>query len=375
MRIFFLFHGRYPSEKAAAIFQHEEACALADLGYAVTVVAPRRFGRGDTSFFSDGEKMKYRRAYMPTIDLVPLGIWQGLAFRLSLLCYSWSALVYLWFHAKRDDLVISNEPFPLLVASFFFPRTLFELHDYPEQSLWMYRALFARARHILVTNRWKFERLAKDFPGVAKKAFVEENAVDVAQFSSTLSRGEARDRLALPRDAKIALYTGHLYSWKGVDTLAEAARIAGDIEVYVVGGTESDVAAFRAKWGGVENVHIVGRKSHGEIPLWQRAADVLVLPNTAREEISSHYTSPMKLFEYMASGTPIVAPDLPSIREIVGDDRALLMAPDDPAALARGLKNIIENSSAAEARAGAARTLVAEHSWSKRAGRMLGVFT
>ena len=57
---------------------------------------------------------------------------------------------------------------------------------------------------------------------------------------------------------------------------------------------------------------------------------MLVLPNPA-SAISSAFTSPLKLFEYMASGRPIVASDLPSLREVLRDgENALLVAPGNP---------------------------------------------
>src|SRR3989338_7168842 len=81
-----------------------------------------------------------------------------------------------------------------------------------------------------------------------------------------------------------------------------------------VGGTEKDRAKVKVKSEKLknkDNVKIIEHRPHDEIPFWLRAADILVLPNTAIEDISKYYTSPMKLFEYMASGRPIVPSDLP----------------------------------------------------------------
>src|SRR5262249_46193853 len=149
---------------------------------------------------------------------------------------------------------------------------------------------------------------------------------------------EARKRLGLSTDLRMVVYTGHLYSWKGVDTLAEAARLlSDDIRIFVVGGTPDDIRNFRQICTGVANLSIVGHRNHAQVPIWQKSADVLVLPNTARENISKYYTSPMKLFEYMASGRPIVATDLPSIMEILNRDMAFICKPDDAAAMAAAI--------------------------------------
>ena len=359
-RVFFLFHGRFPSEKAAAIFQDAEADSFSDNEREVVVVAPARFGR--TSW---RKKKSYHVAYVPTLDLVPLGFLESFFFRLSLMCFSVSATLYLFFRARKDDIIISNESVPLLCASFFFRKTLYEMHDYPEQSLRVYRLLFSHVQHILITTKWKLDRFKRDFPSVAGKAFYQPNAVDVEMFASRMSRKEARQRLNLEPDAIIAVYTGHLYAWKGVDVLAEAVPYLRGVQVYVVGGTENDVARFKDMFGTLQNLHIVGCRPHEEMPLWQRAADVLVLPNTAKEVISTYYTSPMKLFEYMASGAPIVASDIPSIRELV-ENRVILVPPDSAAALAEGVQRALKTDIDVSASVGWAQ----EHSWSRRAERM-----
>ena len=112
---------------------------------------------------------------------------------------------------------------------------------------------------------------------------------------------------------------------------------------------------------------IVGHRSHDEIPIWLRAADVLVLPNTAKEEISAHYTSPMKLFEYMASGRPIIASDLASVREVFNETLGTFFTPDDPVALSVAIQRVLEYPEEAEIKAAMARRGVAMYTWEIRA--------
>jgi len=74
-----------------------------------------------------------------------------------------------------------------------------------------------------------------------------------------------------------------------------------------MGGTAVDIAAFTKMYGNDARVAIIGQKSDSERPLYLRAADMCVLPNSGESDISTTFTSPLKLFGYMASGTPIVA--------------------------------------------------------------------
>lgn len=371
--LFLVFHGRYPSEKAASLFAAKSAEAFVMNGMRTILLVPRRIGRAHSDHESFYKlKHGFPVVYIPTIDVIPFHIAERIAFRISLTVFSVCAFVYLLFRASRRDIVYSNETLPLLLASFRFSRTCYEMHDYPERALWLYRLLFKRIQHVLITNNWKLGRFKQAFPQSASKAFLEPNAVDIKEFDVEISKEDARKMLSLPSDKNMVVYTGHLYPWKGVDTLAEAtSRIEAD--TYIVGGTQEDVLRFTEKWGSVPNLHIVGFRPHDEMPLWQKAADALALPNTAKEEISAHYTSPMKLFEYMASGTPIVASDIPSIREITGDERAVLVAADNTTALTAGIHRILGAENLDRARA--ARAWVHEHSWKKRAERILLLLT
>ena len=101
------------------------------------------------------------------------------------------------------------------------------------------------------------------------------------------------------------------------------------------------------------------------------SADVLVLPNSAKPKISSHYTSPLKLFQYMASGVPIIASDLPSIREILTDDTAFWFPPDDERALARQIEYVLSHPDEARSKAARAREEVKKYTWDARASAIL----
>lgn len=116
---------------------------------------------------------------------------------------------------------------------------------------------------------------------------------------------------------------------------------------------------------------MVGHRPHQEIPYWLKAADVLVLPNSAKEKISRFYTSPLKLFEYMASGTPIVASDLPSIREVLNEKNAVLVKPDSPEFLTAGIMKVLENPYLSDKISKQAFQDVQNYTWEKRAEKIL----
>ena len=111
----------------------------------------------------------------------------------------------------------------------------------------------------------------------------------------------------------------------------------------------------------------MGWQTQSQIPIWLKAADILVLPNSALEKIGAVYTSPLKLFEYMASGTPIVASAVPALAEVLGKSEAVFFEPDNANALAEVLKNSLANFPWLEVRASAALKKVQQFTWTKRA--------
>ena len=116
---------------------------------------------------------------------------------------------------------------------------------------------------------------------------------------------------------------------------------------------------------------MAGRQPHQKIPLYLKAADVLVLPNKKGESISEKYTSPLKLFEYMVSQRPIVASNLPSIREILNENNAILFEPNNFKSLALGIKKLIQNKDLAEHLANQAWLEAQKYTWSTRTKKII----
>jgi glycosyltransferase involved in cell wall biosynthesis len=170
-------------------------------------------------------------------------------------------------------------------------------------------------------------------------------------------------------------YAGHLYPWKGVDVLVRALARIPAIRGLIVGGhpQENDrrrVEQIARESGVADRLTITGLVPPGEVRRALAPATILVLPNTATA-ISERYTSPLKLFEYLAAGRPIVASDLPAFREVLRDgETALLVQPGDSEALAVALQRLATDSALANRLAAAARTLAPSYSWDARAARI-----
>ncbi len=172
------------------------------------------------------------------------------------------------------------------------------------------------------------------------------------------------------------LYCGSLKKWKGVDTLVEAMVGLAPYRLTTVGPmVPEDVARLRetAERAGVfDRLSMLPPVAPSEVwDLYARArVGVIPLPEKGYVE-ARDFTSPLKLFEMMAAGLPIVASRLRSLTATVGDEHAVLVEPDDPRALAAGLRRALEDGAASARMAGAARELAADHTWDRRGERIV----
>jgi glycosyltransferase involved in cell wall biosynthesis len=189
-----------------------------------------------------------------------------------------------------------------------------------------------------------------------------------------LEPDESRDEFGPASEAVVA-YAGHLYAWKGVDILLDALALVPAAHGLIIGGhaAEPDLGRLKAlavRLGIADRVTFTGMVAPAHVPALLRRARVLALPNPA-SAISSRFTSPLKLFEYMAAGRAIVASDLPSIREILhsGVD-ALLVTPGSAEALAAAIRVLLADPELAARLARAALHAAPDYSWDRRAERL-----
>lgn len=379
MHLIYLSHFRFPSEKTHSAFAVKTCEAFAEQGATVELWAPRRSNKAfrNTDVFTfHHSKKNFRVRYLPVIDL--MSVWAH-PMSLALLVGSYSVSVFLYalfFRTLGRAVFYAHDARDLLLLSLFRPALVLEIHDFFESGIgWISRWVFPRITAFVSTNRLKPPILEKKFGVASERILVEQNAVDLSLFQTETLQADARRTLGLPLDKKLVIYTGHLYAWKGVYVLVKAAALFGEgIELILVGGTVEDqgrMKTFLLK-EGIQHVSVRPHESHVRMPLYLRAADVLALPNTATSHASAVETSPVKLFEYLASGRPIVACDVPAVREIVTGAEVFFSPPDDPAAFAATIHAALDASAAViQQKTAAAQTLAVDHTWDKRAERIL----
>jgi glycosyltransferase involved in cell wall biosynthesis len=397
VRITYFADIRFPLERANGIQTMETCYGLAERGHVVSLIV-----RPDTNTPGRDPFAYYDLPQLDrlTIERAPVTGPQ-LARRVGYLAFAAGRAA----GAARADILMTRD---LGVAALFCaipramrPPVVYESHGYAPEVAAALPELVATARK---PSPGKLARLGRREADVWRRAegYVTITAALAKELSGRLGtrehiavipdgarvkEGDTRQFSREPREessvpvspAPVVAYAGHLYPWKGVDVLLEALSRVPDAQGLIVGGhgAEPDLARLQElarRLGIGPRVTFTGLVEPARVSGLLHRARVLVLPNPA-SAISLRYTSPLKLFEYLAAGRAIVASDLPSIREVVHDGvEAVLVAPGDPDALARGIRRVLDDPDLADRLAGAAAALAPEYSWARRAERLEALF-
>ncbi len=370
--VLYISYVRFPSERAHSVYVAKVCESFLNMGIKCKLLLPKRLNvskDSPTSFYN--LKKHLNIVYLPSVDLFQFISFKKVAHRIGVFTFTFFVCVYVVFNTNKHVVILTNDAFIALVLTFFRKKTVWEVHDYPKKNAFLYRKVLKRSWKIITNNKQKKISLTKDYNLDDKKILAQHNGISVDQFDLDITKKEARKKLNLPLDEKIIVYTGSLQIWKGVYVLANIARFKTNIQFYFVGGFGNDKLKFIKKYKNISNVHVVSSRPHSEIPIWQKSADILVLPNTGKDKISKYFTSPMKLFEYMASKRPIIASNLPSVVEIIDKNVSVLVDSDNENDLISAIEKILNNSEFALKISNSAFEEVKKYSWNKRAERVI----
>ena len=302
--------------------------------------------------------------------------------------YDFAVLAYRWAVDWEADLIYTRLPQVAGISSLFGKKIIFEIHDLPggKSGKHLFRT-FLRSRVastlVIITHALK-EALAENYSLQTSSIhiIIEPDGVDLRRYRNLPSPEEARRKLeTLFRFSleKFTIgYTGHLYPGRGINLLLELASDLPEFNFLIVGGESSKVERYRSLIDerGLINVYMTGFISNTELPLYQAASDVLVMPYQKKVQASSggdisRFLSPMKLFEYLATGRPIVSSNLPVLKEVLDSNTAILLPPGDVSAWKSALLNLQQDPLLAEKLSEISKAKSMKHSWKARAERIL----
>lgn len=307
--------------------------------------------------------------------------------------YGWRAVR--WAEKWGAQVIYTRLPQAAAFSSWLGLATVFELHDLPtgKAGPYLFQTFLhgkSAARLVLISRVLRddlVERLG--VPGDAPFTLVASDGVDLNRYRDLPDARQARLALmqsSLPELAGqsfdperfTAGYTGHLYPGRGIALILEMAARLPEINFLLAGGEVEEVNRYqdRIRELGLQNAILLGFIPNAELPKFQAACEVLLMPYQERVAASSggdiaRYLSPMKLFEYMACGRAILSSNLSVLRETLTAENAVLLPPDDLNCWVTALEELRADSDRRAALANQARRDVEEFTWEARAGRIM----
>lgn len=384
MKIALITNSRIPSLTANSIQAMKVAQALMQLGHDVRMFAPRE---ADVAT-RESLMTHYGLRFAPPLHLLPSI--KGLK-RLDFIVHAQRAA-----RTFGADLIYTWLPQSAALGLWMKYPVVLEMHADVTGMMgaWWLRQFWrakGRKRMTVTTSalRVALERTTKlKFEDEA--VLSAPNGVELERYASLPNPSEARRQLNLPEALTVG-FTGHIYAGRGAELLFELATQMPRVHFLWVGGTPELVALWKSKLAEARatNVTMTGFVEHSRIPLYQAAADVLLMPYARTIEASSgqdiaEVINPMKMFEYMAAGRGIVCADLLVIREVLNEGNAVFVSSrelenqrigDAALSLSKGWRLAIERLLDDEPRrlklGAQARMDVEQFSWVKREERVL----
>jgi glycosyltransferase involved in cell wall biosynthesis len=332
MRLAYISPSILPSRYANSVHVVQQCAALGELGIDVTL-----FGR--RSIQKKNIREDLRLTYGVELERVSLSTFYTSWSRGNSIAIAAHAILKI-FSGDNFDLVFSRNLFASFFLAFLSKIPLVvEVH----QIEFGFRGWLQRAtcRHRRVKIVVISKQLRRDLVGLIGDRFATICVLpDAAPGMRALPTKKERllwrrELFGKPNDRNkfICGYVGHLYPGRGIDIIESLANDCPDILFVVIGGNESDVNTRRLK-NHRHNLFFLGHMPHPKAMRSMSAVDILLMPYQRKVSIgiaghdTGKWMSPMKMFEYMSSGTPFIASDLPILREILCDGKnAILVSP------------------------------------------------
>lgn len=188
-------------------------------------------------------------------------------------------------------------------------------------------------------------------------------------FKKIISKMIARGKIGIDHEEVIVMYVGSLYPDRGISSILNAAKKFPKISFFIIGGPEKNISKLKEVNDNLKlkNVEFFGRVEHKKIPMYLFSADIL-LGIWSKKVPTINFCSPLKIFEYMASGKTIITHDFPPIKEVLEDHKdCLFIDPEKDDDLVLKIKTALENLDAGTFGINARKKAFEKYSWDVRA--------
>jgi glycosyltransferase involved in cell wall biosynthesis len=384
-RLIYISLARFPTEKAHGLQIAQNCEAFAQAGYDVRLWVSDRRNTPEMRSIRDihahyGLQPIFRVERIPGLDLYALARGnlklERIAFYLHALTFCIFLLLRL-LSGSRAEIYYTRDEYVLWALSWFLPaeRLVYEAHLFAPQGrgAWLQRAVTLRAGSVIAITPYLRQALIDQCGADPERTLTAHDGVRAARFAADSPQTQARQQIGWDQSAMVAGFVGRLH--KGTDLLVDALATCDGIALALVGGPDDMAEQLRRRWLGhglpAQHFLYAGQVAPEQVPLYLAAMDVCVMPHPYTEQFA-YYTSPLKLFEYMAAGRAIVASDLPGWSDVIQHEQTALLFPaGDQTALAACLRRLQSDPALRQRLGTAARERVLAHyTWQSRAERI-----
>lgn len=368
LNIQYLSNAPIPSQKANSIHVMKMCEAFAEIGHEVTLICRHgKYNRDHSVFEFYGVAENFVLRYLKWPRIPGAG-----------LLYSLQVAKHLAKYRRKLDLAYARCPYSALAARILGVPVIYEAHALPRtsfhQKLEALILKYEHSRSLTVISQALKRDYCHLFP------WLSEDKIVVAHDGASIDKSKELRHIDVAREERLKIvYTGSLLPGKGIDLIITIAQQLSQCDFHIIGGPTKIWESYCLAYDLPENINYHGFLHPSSVGEWQRTADILLLPNQhniltdkGRVDIGK-WTSPLKLFEYMASGAPIIASNLPVLLEVLRDgENALCVEPNSPEAWVNAIKRIDDNPSlATKISRQAYEDLVNEYTWKQRAAKVL----
>jgi glycosyltransferase involved in cell wall biosynthesis len=255
---------------------------------------------------------------------------------------------------------------------------IFESHNYAKFKKSIFRHIWI---FLVKSNLYKASMISTTTVGKqsyithgikSSKIIVLPNASDLELFKNQPEKTELRHILNLSLDQKIICFCGSLYPGRGIDEVIYSIEKTPDAYFLIVGGPENDVQYYKkivaAK--GLKNCLFTGHIPQKKVPAYLMASDILLMPYT--NKTAHPYMSPMKMFDYIATGKAIIATNYPVVQEILTEgETAIFVKPDNEKDLHKAILKLLKSKTLYENLCKNTLKMRKNYSWALRAEKMV----
>ncbi len=347
--------------------------AMTRLGIKVECVLPGRFSK-DALFEYYGVTTPFPITFIPFTNGVGRQIVHGFT----------SALLALIRKKQYDFVLTRNLVFAWMATGFLSIPVVYDAHHPPVNMVAQRMIKFFSRKKKLLGMSFNSEGLKELYGELGikgKNFFVAHNGVDIEMFSRNADRPSLATRLGYPAGTKTVCYCGNTYKGRGIDVLVNAAERLCEVVFVVVGGREQDNVTYRldAERRGIKNFIMVGFVDQKEVASYLLGSDVLVMPYSSAVTIkggtqAGDFTSPLKLFEYMATGKPIVATAIPSVLEILESGKnSVTVSPNNSEEFFSALEFVLSEPEFCSKISSSALEDIKKYTWENRVRKIIKI--